>query len=208
MARKVKQYLSNLELEMDEESLQTLSLQCEPATNTRESPPCKWPRNLTAVHAGFPCDAVRVGTERGSGQRAIEHLEVHWPCPWMLLSNTTQQCPGLGLLLRWGSCGEVDPVDRFRATVVLGCFQYSWYAGRGHRGGRFSHSHPSFSHRCFRIDRPPQGGEGPPGQSSRELDRLPPLHLQPRRHSAWSSAATESSQSFCDTQWTTTPLNV
>lgn len=37
MARKVKQYLSNLELEMDEESLQTLSLQCEPATNTRES---------------------------------------------------------------------------------------------------------------------------------------------------------------------------
>lgn len=77
MARKVKQYLSNLELEMDEESLQTLSLQCEPATNTRESPPCKWPRNLTAVHAGFPCDAVRVGTERGSGQRAIEHLEVH-----------------------------------------------------------------------------------------------------------------------------------
>lgn len=36
MARKVKQYLSNLELEMDEESLQTLSLQCEPATNTCE----------------------------------------------------------------------------------------------------------------------------------------------------------------------------
>lgn len=36
MARKVKQYLSNLDLEMDEESLQTLSLQCEPATNTRE----------------------------------------------------------------------------------------------------------------------------------------------------------------------------
>lgn len=36
MARKVKQYLSNLELEMDEESLQTLSLQCEPATSTCE----------------------------------------------------------------------------------------------------------------------------------------------------------------------------
>uniref|UniRef100_A0A8B9GGY5 Rap guanine nucleotide exchange factor 2 n=1 Tax=Amazona collaria TaxID=241587 RepID=A0A8B9GGY5_9PSIT len=36
MARKVKQYLSNLDLEMDEESLQTLSLQCEPATNTCE----------------------------------------------------------------------------------------------------------------------------------------------------------------------------
>ncbi|XP_036708898.1 rap guanine nucleotide exchange factor 2 isoform X7 [Balaenoptera musculus] len=39
MARKVKQYLSNLELEMDEESLQTLSLQCEPATNTRINSP-------------------------------------------------------------------------------------------------------------------------------------------------------------------------
>ena len=39
MARKVKQYLSNLELEMDEESLQTLSLQCEPATSTCECLP-------------------------------------------------------------------------------------------------------------------------------------------------------------------------
>lgn len=34
MARKVKQYLSDLDLEMDEENLQTLSVQCEPATNT------------------------------------------------------------------------------------------------------------------------------------------------------------------------------
>ncbi|MBZ3884883.1 Rap guanine nucleotide exchange factor 2 [Sciurus carolinensis] len=33
MPQKVKQYLSNLELEMDEKSLRTLSLQCEPATN-------------------------------------------------------------------------------------------------------------------------------------------------------------------------------
>uniref|UniRef100_A0AAY4E610 Rap guanine nucleotide exchange factor 2 n=1 Tax=Denticeps clupeoides TaxID=299321 RepID=A0AAY4E610_9TELE len=34
MARKVKQYLSNLTLETNEESLQTLSLQCEPSINT------------------------------------------------------------------------------------------------------------------------------------------------------------------------------
>uniref|UniRef100_A0A673A1X6 Rap guanine nucleotide exchange factor 2 n=1 Tax=Sphaeramia orbicularis TaxID=375764 RepID=A0A673A1X6_9TELE len=34
MARKVKQYLSNLSLETNEESLQTLSLQCEPSINT------------------------------------------------------------------------------------------------------------------------------------------------------------------------------
>uniref|UniRef100_A0A3P8UWW7 Rap guanine nucleotide exchange factor 2 n=1 Tax=Cynoglossus semilaevis TaxID=244447 RepID=A0A3P8UWW7_CYNSE len=34
MARKVKQYLSNLSLEINEESLQTLSLQCEPSIST------------------------------------------------------------------------------------------------------------------------------------------------------------------------------
>ncbi|XP_030633985.1 rap guanine nucleotide exchange factor 2 [Chanos chanos] len=34
MARKVKQYLANLTLETNEESLQTLSLQCEPSVNT------------------------------------------------------------------------------------------------------------------------------------------------------------------------------
>uniref|UniRef100_A0A668A4Z7 Rap guanine nucleotide exchange factor 2 n=1 Tax=Myripristis murdjan TaxID=586833 RepID=A0A668A4Z7_9TELE len=37
MARKVKQYLSNLSLETNEESLQTLSLQCEPSISTCES---------------------------------------------------------------------------------------------------------------------------------------------------------------------------
>lgn len=36
MARKVKQYLSKLSLETNEESLQTFSLQCEPSINTCE----------------------------------------------------------------------------------------------------------------------------------------------------------------------------
>ncbi|XP_018417762.1 PREDICTED: rap guanine nucleotide exchange factor 2 isoform X2 [Nanorana parkeri] len=40
MARKVKQYLSDLNLEMDEENLQTLSLVCEPSTNTLPKTPC------------------------------------------------------------------------------------------------------------------------------------------------------------------------
>ncbi|XP_063314289.1 rap guanine nucleotide exchange factor 2 isoform X7 [Pelobates fuscus] len=40
MARKVKQYLADLDLEMDEENLQTLSFQCEPATNTLPKTPC------------------------------------------------------------------------------------------------------------------------------------------------------------------------
>lgn len=34
MARKVKQYLSNLNVEMDEEKFQIMSLQCEPAYST------------------------------------------------------------------------------------------------------------------------------------------------------------------------------
>uniref|UniRef100_A0A6Q2WUH2 Rap guanine nucleotide exchange factor (GEF) 6 n=1 Tax=Esox lucius TaxID=8010 RepID=A0A6Q2WUH2_ESOLU len=37
MARKVKQYLSNLSVDMDEEKHQIMSLQCEPAYSTRES---------------------------------------------------------------------------------------------------------------------------------------------------------------------------
>ena len=37
MARKVKQYLSNLTVEIDEEKHQIMSLQCEPAYSTCES---------------------------------------------------------------------------------------------------------------------------------------------------------------------------
>lgn len=37
MSRKVKQYLSHLSLETNEESLQTLSLQCEPSISTCKS---------------------------------------------------------------------------------------------------------------------------------------------------------------------------
>ncbi|KAJ7426954.1 Rap guanine nucleotide exchange factor 6 [Willisornis vidua] len=41
MARKVKQYLSNLSVETDEEKIQILSLQCEPAYSTCPGPPQK-----------------------------------------------------------------------------------------------------------------------------------------------------------------------
>lgn len=82
MARKVKQYLSNLELEMDEESLQTLSLQCEPATNTCE---CFL---QVAVESGgmqvcFLCDGP--GGDR-VGLNALGEV-APWT-PWMLLLNT------------------------------------------------------------------------------------------------------------------------
>lgn len=40
MARKVKQYLSNLTVETDEEKHQIMSLQCEPSYST-----CEWHRN-------------------------------------------------------------------------------------------------------------------------------------------------------------------
>lgn len=65
MARKVKQYLSNLELEMDEESLQTLSLQCEPATSTCECLP-KSPADCSDVQM---CD--------GEGQMGALSSKAH-----------------------------------------------------------------------------------------------------------------------------------
>lgn len=73
MARKVKQYLSNLELEMDEESLQTLSLQCEPATNTRESPPLQVAAESDRSAHSFPVRCCAGGDRarlRAEGDRA------------------------------------------------------------------------------------------------------------------------------------------
>ncbi|XP_063116982.1 rap guanine nucleotide exchange factor 2 isoform X6 [Cavia porcellus] len=60
MARKVKQYLSNLELEMDEESLQTLSLQCEPASSTLP----KNPGDKKPVKSETSPVAPRAGTQQ------------------------------------------------------------------------------------------------------------------------------------------------
>lgn len=46
MARKVKQYLSNLNVETNEENIQLMSLQCEPAYGT-----CEWtPEMFTALN--------------------------------------------------------------------------------------------------------------------------------------------------------------
>lgn len=53
MARKVKQYLSKLSLETNEESLQTLSLQCEPSIST-----CEFDRG--SLHSPMPF--VRMST--------------------------------------------------------------------------------------------------------------------------------------------------
>lgn len=49
MARKVKQYLSNLSLETNEESLQTLSLQCEPSISTCESVAHKYRETISGI---------------------------------------------------------------------------------------------------------------------------------------------------------------
>ncbi|XP_067407911.1 rap guanine nucleotide exchange factor 2 isoform X7 [Emydura macquarii macquarii] len=69
MARKVKQYLSNLDLEMDEESLQTLSLQCEPATNTL-------PKNSGDKRSGKP-ETSPVAPRAGIQQKAQQQHKVN-----------------------------------------------------------------------------------------------------------------------------------
>lgn len=56
MARKVKQYLSKLSLETNEESLQTLSLQCEPSIST-----CEFDRAwLYFLCSSFSCARIAV----------------------------------------------------------------------------------------------------------------------------------------------------
>lgn len=45
MARKVKQYLSNLTVETDEEKHQVMSLQCEPSYST-----CEWSKSPLALN--------------------------------------------------------------------------------------------------------------------------------------------------------------
>ncbi|XP_042193877.1 rap guanine nucleotide exchange factor 2 isoform X6 [Callorhinchus milii] len=75
MARKVKQYLANLNLDMDEESLQALSLQCEPSTNTL-------PKSIGDKKAGKPSDTSPVAPRSGAQhlkqqqQKANQALQV------------------------------------------------------------------------------------------------------------------------------------
>ncbi|XP_045151695.1 rap guanine nucleotide exchange factor 2 [Echinops telfairi] len=82
MARKVKQYLSNLELEMDEESLQTLSLQCEPATNTLP----KNPGDKKPVKS----ETSPVAPRAGSQQKAQPQPQTQQPPPPHKISQGLQ----------------------------------------------------------------------------------------------------------------------
>ena len=87
MARKVKQNLSNLELEMDEESLQTLSLQCEPATNTRE-----FLLKVAAGPAGTQIGFLWSTAGQGAGAHGIlRHASLSY-------NYSIQRSPGLGLM--------------------------------------------------------------------------------------------------------------
>lgn len=69
MARKVKQYLSNLDLEMDEENLQTLSLQCEQSTNTL-------PKNSCDKRSGKP-ETSPVAPRAGTQQKLQQQSKVN-----------------------------------------------------------------------------------------------------------------------------------
>ncbi|XP_047573731.1 rap guanine nucleotide exchange factor 2 isoform X1 [Lutra lutra] len=88
MARKVKQYLSNLELEMDEESLQTLSLQCEPATNTLP----KNPGDKKPVKS----ETSPVAPRAGSQQKAQVQAQPQQPQPQHKI-NQGLQVPAVSL---------------------------------------------------------------------------------------------------------------
>ncbi|XP_069099743.1 rap guanine nucleotide exchange factor 2 isoform X25 [Pleurodeles waltl] len=69
MARKVKQYLANLDLEMDEENLQTLSLQCEQSSNTL-------PKNSGDKRAGKP-ETSPVAPRAGTQQKLQQQSKVN-----------------------------------------------------------------------------------------------------------------------------------
>ncbi|KAK7922634.1 hypothetical protein WMY93_009536 [Mugilogobius chulae] len=70
MARKVKQYLSNLSLETNEESLQTLSLQCEPSINTL-------PKNSGGKRPDTsPVVSRAASTQRGQLSKGNQALQV------------------------------------------------------------------------------------------------------------------------------------
>uniref|UniRef100_UPI00398E9117 rap guanine nucleotide exchange factor 2 n=1 Tax=Pristiophorus japonicus TaxID=55135 RepID=UPI00398E9117 len=70
MARKVKQYLANLNLDMDEESLQALSLQCEPSTNTL-------PKSTGEKKAGKLSDTSPVAPRSGAQHQKQQHQKVN-----------------------------------------------------------------------------------------------------------------------------------
>ncbi|XP_072477486.1 rap guanine nucleotide exchange factor 2 isoform X3 [Notamacropus eugenii] len=89
MARKVKQYLSNLDLEMDEESLQTLSLQCEPATNTL-------PKNPGDKKSGKP-DTSPVASRAGTQQKVQAQPSAQQQPPPPHKINPGLQVPAVSL---------------------------------------------------------------------------------------------------------------
>ncbi|TKS72042.1 Rap guanine nucleotide exchange factor 2 [Collichthys lucidus] len=69
MARKVKQYLSNLSLETNEESLQTLSLQCEPSISTL-------PKNTGKRPDTSPVVSRAASQQRGQLAKGNQALQV------------------------------------------------------------------------------------------------------------------------------------
>ncbi|GCC34065.1 hypothetical protein chiPu_0012538 [Chiloscyllium punctatum] len=70
MARKVKQYLANLDLDMDEENLQALSLQCEPSTNTL-------PKNTGEKKVGKLSDTSPVAPRSGVQNQKQQQQKVN-----------------------------------------------------------------------------------------------------------------------------------
>ncbi|XP_029472978.1 rap guanine nucleotide exchange factor 2 isoform X1 [Rhinatrema bivittatum] len=89
MARKVKQYLSNLDLEMDEENLQTLSLQCEPATNTLPKNPGDKKCGKPETSPGTP----RAGTQQKTQQQQQPKVNQALQVPAVSLYPSRKKVP-------------------------------------------------------------------------------------------------------------------
>ncbi|CAB1325615.1 unnamed protein product [Coregonus sp. 'balchen'] len=90
MARKVKQYLSNLSLETNEEALQTLSMQCEPSINTLPKNAGGGKRPDTS-----PVVSRAASQQRGQLQKGNQALQV----PAVALYPSRKKVPSLKKIL-------------------------------------------------------------------------------------------------------------
>lgn len=159
MPQKVKQYLSNLELEMDEKSLRTLSLQCEPATNACEFfletvADSDWNVGLCPVQRrGWwqDKDLFREGSCRSSSALAFPLCLMRLLCSVELVHGGQH-------------CGLTQ--------VALVSFRHNWYSFRGHMGRCSSNLHSLFSYQDTPKAMGNLRGWGLPGQRSTELDAV------------------------------------
>uniref|UniRef100_A0A670YH76 Rap guanine nucleotide exchange factor 6 n=1 Tax=Pseudonaja textilis TaxID=8673 RepID=A0A670YH76_PSETE len=93
MARKVKQYLSNLNVETDEEKIQIMSLQCEPTYSTCKLKKKKFGRNKRNSH--------KTNDEKSCkkrGKMPKSHFSNKWRCAYIFSQCCLLSCLGYALI--------------------------------------------------------------------------------------------------------------